>query len=102
MPAQVDVDLTGLWHRETELKGSYTYGTETLPDGARHRTFSIAIELAAKFAVERLLSATYPLADYTQALRHAAEAGPRGAIKIAFDLRNEGAGRDAREKERRR
>jgi threonine dehydrogenase-like Zn-dependent dehydrogenase len=89
MPAQVDVDLTGLWHRETELKGSYTYGTESLPDGSRRRTFDLAIELAGTFRTERLLSATYPLADYAHALRHAAEAGPRGAIKVAFDLRPE-------------
>ncbi|MBM3729870.1 MAG: zinc-binding dehydrogenase [Actinobacteria bacterium] len=89
MPARVDVDLTGLWHRETELKGSYTYGTETLPDGSRRRTFELAIELAGAVQTERLLSATYPLEDYVRALRHAAEAGPRGAIKIAFDLRPE-------------
>lgn len=89
MPAQVDVDLTGLWHRETELKGSYTYGTETLPDGTRRRTFDVALELAGTFRIERLLSATYPLADYANALRHAAEAGQRGAIKVAFDLRPE-------------
>ena len=35
MPAEVTIDLTGLWHRETELVGAYTYGTETLPDGRR-------------------------------------------------------------------
>ena len=35
MPSDVKLDLTGLWHRETELKGAYTYGTETLPDGSR-------------------------------------------------------------------
>ncbi len=28
MPAEVTLDLTGLWHRETELVGAYTYGTE--------------------------------------------------------------------------
>jgi threonine dehydrogenase-like Zn-dependent dehydrogenase len=33
MPSDVKLDLTGLWHRETELKGAYTYGTETLADG---------------------------------------------------------------------
>lgn len=91
MPARVDVDLTGFWHRETELKGSYTYGTETLADGSRRRTFDLAIELATAFRVERLLSATYPLSDYSNALRHAAEAGQRGAIKVAFDLRHEQA-----------
>ena len=41
MPADVSLDLTGLWHRETELKGAYTYGTETLPDG-RTRARSIS------------------------------------------------------------
>jgi threonine dehydrogenase-like Zn-dependent dehydrogenase len=101
MPAQVDVDLTGLWHRETELKGSYTYGTETLPDGARRRTFDLALELAGKFRIERLLSATYPLSDYANALRHAAEAGTRGAIKVAFDMRNDIAAEDSK-KERQR
>ena len=35
MPAEVTLDLTGLWHRETELVGAYTYGTETLADGRR-------------------------------------------------------------------
>lgn len=101
MPAQVDVDLTGLWHRETELKGSYTYGTETLPDGSRRRTFDVALELAGIFAIERLLSATYPLSDYANALRHASEAGARGAIKIAFDMRNDIAAEDSK-KERQR
>ena len=33
------------------------------------------------------VSATYPLDDYDDAIAHAATAGPRGAVKIAFDLR---------------
>jgi hypothetical protein len=37
----------------------------------------------------RLLSATYPLARYADAVAHAAEAGRRGAVKVAFDLRTE-------------
>ena len=101
MPAQVDVDLTGLWHRETELKGSYTYGTETLADGSRRRTFDLAIQLAGTFQIERLLSATYPLSDYANALRHAAEAGARGAIKVAFDMRPDIAAEETK-KERQR
>jgi threonine dehydrogenase-like Zn-dependent dehydrogenase len=89
MPAEVTVDLTGLWHRETELVGAYTYGTETMPDGGRRRTFDLAIEMASALRLERLLSAIYPLTEHVRALRHAAEAGPRGAVKIAFDLRVE-------------
>jgi hypothetical protein len=35
------------------------------------------------------VSATYPLDRWKDAIRHAAEAGRRGAVKVAFDLRNE-------------
>lgn len=87
MPAEVTVDLTGLWHRETELVGSYTYGTETMPDGTRTRTFDLAIETVAAARLERLLSATYALEDFEDAIAHASAAGRRGAVKIAFDLR---------------
>ncbi len=87
MPADVQLDLTGLWHRETELKGAYTYGTETLSDGRTCRTFDLAIETATALEVERLLTATYPLTDHVDAIAHAATAGQRGAVKIAFDLR---------------
>ncbi|MAT04386.1 MAG: zinc-binding alcohol dehydrogenase [Acidimicrobiaceae bacterium] len=89
MPAEVRVDLTGLWHRETELKGAYTYGTETLPDGTTARTFDLAFATANHYEAERLLSATYRLDAHVDALAHAAEAGRRGAVKIAFDLRGD-------------
>jgi threonine dehydrogenase-like Zn-dependent dehydrogenase len=89
MPADVKLDLTGLWHRETELKGAYTYGTETLADGTRARTFDLAVDTAYAYQAERMLSATYRLDDHIDALAHAAAAGRRGAIKIAFDLRDE-------------
>ena len=87
MPAEVRLDLTGLWHRETELKGAYTYGTETMPDGTSARTFDLAIDTANHYEAERLLSATYTLDDHVDAVAHAAAAGRRGAVKIAFDLR---------------
>ena len=87
MPAEVTLDLTGLWHRETELVGAYTYGTETLPTARRVRTFDLAIDTADAIEAERWLSATYRLADHVDAIAHAADAGRRGAIKVAFDLR---------------
>jgi threonine dehydrogenase-like Zn-dependent dehydrogenase len=87
MPAEVTLDLTGLWHRETELVGAYTYGTEQLPDGGTARTFDLALDTATAVEAERWLSATYPLSDHVDAITHAASAGRRGAIKIAFDLR---------------
>ena len=87
MPGQVSANFTGLWHRETELVGSYTYGTEQLTDGSTRRTFDMAIELVKAADLGRLVSETYPLAAYEDALDHAANAGRRGAVKICFDLR---------------
>lgn len=87
MPGRVEVDLAPLWHREVELVGAYTYGTEELADGTRTHTFDLATELVESAGLARLVSATYPLAQYKQAIRHASEAGRRGAVKIAFDLR---------------
>lgn len=87
MPADVKLDLTGLWHRETELKGAYTYGTERLPDGTTARTFDLAADTANFYEAERLLSATYRLHEHVDAIAHASAAGRRGAVKIAFDMR---------------
>lgn len=89
MAGHVHVDLTGLWQREIQLVGAYAYGTETLGDGSRRRTFDLSFELVAAADLGRLVSATYPLARHNDAITHAAEAGRRGAVKIAFDLRGE-------------
>jgi threonine dehydrogenase-like Zn-dependent dehydrogenase len=88
MPAIVSLDLTGLWHRETALIGAYTYGTESMPDGTRKHTFDLAIDTAAECQLERLVSASYRLDDYKDAIAHAAASGRRGAVKIVFDLRS--------------
>ena len=85
MPNQVDMNLTALWHRETELVGAYCYGTEH-GHGDRH-TFELATEMVADLDLGRLVSELYPLSEYRTAIEHAAQAGPRGLIKIAFDLR---------------
>ena len=79
MPGPVRVDLTPLWQREVRLVGSYAY---------RHATFATAFELVAEARLERLVSALYPLERWRDALDHAAAAGRRGAVKIAFDLRS--------------
>ncbi len=89
MPGVTKLDLTPLWHRETELVGSYTYGTERLPDGSTADSFQLAFDLVQSADLGRLVSATYPIDRYRDALRHAAEAGPRAAVKVAFDLSDE-------------
>jgi len=88
MPGVVEVDLAPLWHRETEMVGAYTYGTEELADGTRAHTFALATELVETAELERLVTATYKLSQYKAALRHASESGRRGAVKICFDFRD--------------
>jgi threonine dehydrogenase-like Zn-dependent dehydrogenase len=87
MPGKVEVDLTPLWHREISLVGAYAYGRE--PRAQQRRTFDLAFELVRDADLGRLVSARYPLARYTDAVTHAVEAGRRGGVKIAFDLRHE-------------
>ncbi|MCB1250532.1 MAG: zinc-binding dehydrogenase [Acidimicrobiales bacterium] len=95
MPGVTTVDLTPLWHKEARLVGAYAYGTEVVPEthdhgaGEHRRTFDLAFDLVASADLDRLVSATYPLARYGDAITHAATAGPRGAVKVAFDLRAE-------------
>ena len=86
MPNQVEMNLTALWHRETELVGAYCYGTEHA-HGDTH-TFVLATELVTDLDLGQLVSELYPLSEYQTAIEHAAQAGPRGLIKVAFDLRS--------------
>jgi threonine dehydrogenase-like Zn-dependent dehydrogenase len=88
MPGKVTVDLAPLWHREVRLAGAYAYGTERTSgadDGVS--TFSLAFDVAATQQTGRLVSATYPLARFEDAVAHAGAAGRRGSVKIAFDVR---------------
>jgi threonine dehydrogenase-like Zn-dependent dehydrogenase len=78
MPGVTTVDLTPLWQREVALRGAYAY---------QRADFDAALELVERHDLGRLVSATYPLRRYEDAIDHAATAGRRGAVKIAFDLR---------------
>jgi threonine dehydrogenase-like Zn-dependent dehydrogenase len=78
MPGNVSLELTSLWHREVAIRGCYAY-TRT--------DFLAAIDVVRRFDLGRLVSATYRLDDYKDAIAHAASAGRRGAVKIAFDMR---------------
>ena len=80
MPGVTTLDLTPLWQREVALRGAYAYER---PD------FDAAIDLVRRLDLARLVSATYPLKRYEDAIAHAAAAGARGAVKIAYDLRSE-------------
>jgi threonine dehydrogenase-like Zn-dependent dehydrogenase len=110
MPGKVTIDLAPLWHREVRLAGAYAYGTESIPasvaagsagatsaagatKGKRGAaqpeevaTFQLAFEVVAAQSTGRLVSATYPLTRFEEAVAHAGAAGRRGAVKIAFDI----------------
>jgi threonine dehydrogenase-like Zn-dependent dehydrogenase len=97
MPGSTRVDLAPLWHREITLVGAYAYGTETVTPPAADpataggaarsmRTFDLAFEVVAAKRTGRLVSATYPIERFEEALAHAGSAGRRGAVKVAFDF----------------
>jgi threonine dehydrogenase-like Zn-dependent dehydrogenase len=84
MPGVTTLDLTPVWQREVALRGVYAYDEH---DDRTH-DFATAVELIRELDLGRLVSATYPLARYEDAVDHAAHAGGRGAVKVAFDLRD--------------
>jgi threonine dehydrogenase-like Zn-dependent dehydrogenase len=80
MPGKVSIDMTPLWHREVNVRGAYAY------TGA---DFAKAFDLVQDAQLDQLVSALYPLDRWREAIDHAAHAGRRGAVKVAFDLRSE-------------
>ncbi|MGH9232021.1 MAG: zinc-dependent alcohol dehydrogenase [Acidimicrobiales bacterium] len=83
MPGVTTLDLTPVWQREVALRGVYAYDEH---DDRTH-DFATALDLVRALDLGRLVSATYPLSRYEDAVDHAAHAGARGAVKVAFDLR---------------
>jgi threonine dehydrogenase-like Zn-dependent dehydrogenase len=88
MPGVTTVDLTPVWQREVNLRGVYAYDVHD----DRSDDFATAVDLVRRLDLGRLVTATYPLSRYEDAVDHAAHAGPRGAVKIAFDLRDDRRG----------
>ncbi len=92
MPGVTTLDLTPVWQREVALRGTYAYevpvpGSDAAADASDD--FATAIDLVRRLDLGRLVTATYPLSRYEDAIAHAAGAGARGAVKVAFDLRGE-------------
>jgi len=92
MPGVTTLDLTPVWQREVALRGTYAYevpvpGSPAAADASDD--FATAIDLVRRLDLGRLVTATYPLSRYEDAIAHAAGAGARGAVKVAFDLRGE-------------
>jgi threonine dehydrogenase-like Zn-dependent dehydrogenase len=82
-----NIDWTAMWHKELQILGAYTYGTETY-QGEQIRTFTLAIQLMQKQngILRNLITGCYPLPDYKQALQTAMNPGTSQSIKTLFAI----------------
>jgi len=79
------LDLTFLWARELGVTGYLGYGMERW-EGEKQHTFSITMDLLeqASLPVERLVTHVYPLNQFRDALRAAANRRRSGAMKVVL------------------
>ena len=79
------LDLTFVWARELRIRGTVGYGQETWR-GERRHTFEIAHELLLETGapVQDMVTHVYPLDQYRDALRAAANHRKSGAVKVVL------------------
>ena len=86
-PAELGgLDWTLAWARELRVEGTYVYGPEPSLPGALH-TMDEAMRLLAAnpgLPIGEMVTHTYPLAAWREAMRTALLRGPAGAIKVAL------------------
>jgi threonine dehydrogenase-like Zn-dependent dehydrogenase len=77
------LDLTFLWARELDIRGFLCYGTE-IWDGNELHTFEITRELLLRkqLPVDRFVTHVFPLEEYKDALKAAANRRRSGAMKV--------------------
>ena len=79
------LDLTFVWARELRIRGAVGYGQE-LWRGERRHTFEIAHDLLLETGapVQELVTHVYPLDQYRDGLRSAANHRKSGAVKVVL------------------
>jgi len=79
------LDLTFVWARELRIRGAVGYGQETW-QGERRHTFEIAQDLLLETGapVQDMVTHIYPLEQYRDALRTAANHRKSGAVKVVL------------------
>jgi threonine dehydrogenase-like Zn-dependent dehydrogenase len=79
------LDLTFVWARELRIRGAVGYGQETWR-GERRHTFEIAQDLLLETGapVHDMVTHIYPLEQYRDALRTAANHRKSGAVKVVL------------------
>lgn len=84
--ASSSLDLTPLWHQEVQLLGTYAYGMEEYK-GERISSFGLALQIAPKLELERMVGPGFRLDQYREAIAAARSSGRDGNVKVMFDLR---------------
>lgn len=79
------LDLTFVWARELRIRGAVGYGQETWRGEQRH-TFEIAHDLLLEGGapVQEMVTHVYPLDQYRDGLRAAADHRKSGAVKVVL------------------
>jgi len=79
------LDLTFLWARQLQLRGFLGYGREVWEGRERH-TFEITQDLlrTGGLPADRMVTHIFPLTQYRDALRTAANRGRSGAMKVVL------------------
>jgi threonine dehydrogenase-like Zn-dependent dehydrogenase len=83
------IDWTMVWTKELTVAGSYTYGPEQFRGRTLH-TFEVVLELLGKREgpdPRALVTHTFKLAEYRQAIEANLFRGKHRSVKTVFDLR---------------
>jgi threonine dehydrogenase-like Zn-dependent dehydrogenase len=85
------IDLTPVWFRELELKGTYGRQKERLGQ-RRADTYVLVHEMMrdGRLKTDGLLTHTFRLGEYRRAFTVAMNKGAHRAVKVAFDFRGNG------------
>jgi threonine dehydrogenase-like Zn-dependent dehydrogenase len=86
---RMQLDLTPIWYQEINLIGTMGHGLETWPVGSSERksTFEVATALIQNKNIfpDKLITHSFPLNSYRDALMTAANKDRNHAIKVVFD-----------------
>ncbi len=80
------VDWTPIWFKELKITGSMYYNNETLPTGQTAPAYRIALDLMkeGKLNVGSLVTHTYSLDNYREAIKTAIDKKTNKTFKVAF------------------
>ena len=81
----VSIDLAPIFAKELEVLGTFGCGCEEV-EGARKRTFEIALDILRERDLSPLLTHVFELEEYKKALWAAINKEESGAIKVAFKI----------------